>query len=439
MNFALFLQPLHSQQTVDRAMTENLSMTSDPRKKGKGRALVSSTVILLALAGFLTVTVWLNIWVVSEQQFGLLAQSFLHGELAFRTMPGLSWGDTSPHNGHYYWPLGPFPAVVLVPFELVAAKFHTFFYQGYLQPLFVLAVLVIVYRIARVTGYGVEDAAYLGFGFGFATAFLGVAMWPWSWFFSQVITCLLVFAAIAEMITRRRPWVLGVLFALVLATRVTSALGVFWCVAVILSARDPWRKKLGSLVAIALPILAVAALLMVYNYVRFDNPFDSGYAEQLLVIPRLAETRALGVFSLRHIPGNLYFLLLAAPLPVFRNSSLALTFPYVVADGWGMNLWITSPCLLYLLGLRQRDGTSRLLLLTSLLILVPILLYYGVGGPHQFGYRYLLDFLPFLYYLLLRNYRQQRGDLTAGFKAVLLGSAVWNLYLFTGHFVWRVG
>jgi hypothetical protein len=284
----------------------------------------------------------------------------------------------------------------------------------------------------------VEDAAYLAFGLGFATPFLGVGMLPWSWYFSQVITCMLVFAAIAEMVTRRRPWVLGFLFALVLASRVTAALGVLWCIAEILCARDPMRKKLGSLVAIGLPILVVAALLMVYNHARFGNPFDPGYAEALIPTND-AENRALGFFSLHHIPGNLYAMLLAAPRPVPRHHfSLALTFPYVVANPAGMSLWVTSPCLLYLLGLSYRDGTSRLLLLTSLLISVPILLYYATGS-RQFGYRFSLDFLPFLYYLLLRNYRQQRGDLTAGFKAVVLGSAVWNLYLFTGYFILRVG
>ena len=111
---------------------------------------------------------------------------------------------------------------------------------------------------------------------------------------------------------------------------------------------------------------------------------------------------------------------------------------YVVGNSAGMSLWVTSPCLLYLLGLSHHDRTSRLLWLTSLLIAVPILLYYATGAT-QFGYRYSLDFLPFLYYLLLRNYRQQRGDLTAGFKVVVLGSAVWNLYLFTGEFIWGVG
>src|ERR1035438_6760407 len=183
-------------------------MASDPRKRGRARALVSWTLLLLSLAGFLTVTVWLNTHVRGEQQFAFLAQSFLHGDLAFQETPGPSWSDTSPNNGQYYWCLGPLPAVVLMPFELVAGTFGAFFYQGYVQPLFVFMVLATVYRIARSTGYGVEDAAYLAFGFGFATAFLGVALLALGWYFSQVITCLLVFAAIAEMITRRRPWVL---------------------------------------------------------------------------------------------------------------------------------------------------------------------------------------------------------------------------------------
>jgi hypothetical protein len=177
---------------------------------------------------------------------------------------------------------------------------------------------------------------------------------------------------------------------------------------------------------------------MAYNQARFHNAFDQGYAEQ--IIPAHADAaRALGIMSAQHLPGNLYTLLLAAPNPVRRdNESIVLAFPYVVANPWGMSLWVTSPLFLYLLGLRHRDDTSLLLLLTILLIALPILFYYGIGY-RQFGYRYSLDFLPFLYYLLLRNYRKQRGDLTAGFKAVIILSAMSNLYLFAELFVWRVG
>jgi len=76
-----------------------------------------------------------------------------------------------------------------------------------------------------------------------------------------------------------------------------------------------------------------------------------------------------------------------------------------------------------------------LILLTVILIALPILFYYGIGF-RQFGYRYSLDFLPFLYYLFMRNRYEQRNRLTPGFKALVLASAVCNLYLFAGHFLW---
>jgi len=422
----------------------NLSLKSSEKKKSaeqeanRMRGWMGWALLLLMLAGFLGVTVYLNLRVRAEQQFAFLARSFLHGDLAFQEMPGDSWADTSPFGGRYYWPLGPFPAVLLMPFEFLASAFGVFFYQGYLQPLLDLAVLALVFHIARVTGYAIKDSLYLAFGFAFATAFLGVGIWPWSWYFSQVITCMLVFAAIAETIGRRRPWVLGALFALVLATRVTAALGTLWCVGEILRPDSLRRKKLGSLFAIAAPLVVAGVLLLAYNHARFDNALDQGYAEQIIP-PHAAAGRALGIVNLRHLPLSLYTLILGTPIPVRRdNVSTVLAFPYIVANPWGMSLFVTSPLFLYLFRLRHRDDTSLLLLLTSFVIAVPILLYYAVGY-RQFGYRYALDFLPFLFYLLLRNYRQQRGDLTAGFKAVLLLSAVWNLYLFSGYFVWRVG
>ena len=428
---------LAAASSVPVSRPEPISIASDSQKKSGRRTRLGWVLLLLALVGFLGITFYLNVRVHRAQHFTFLARSFLHGDLAFQSDPGNNWADTSPYAGRYYWPLGPLPAIILMPFEFLASAFGAFFYQGYLQPLLVVAVLAIVFRIARVTGYGTEDSAYLAFGFAFATAFLGVAIWPWSWYFSQVITCALVFATIAEMIERRRPWVLGVLFALILATRVTAALGVLWCIGEILRTRSPQRKKLASLIAIAAPILVVTALLFAYNRARFDNAFEQGYAEQIVPAHATA-ARALGILSLRHVPGNLYVLLLAGPTPVRRDDeSMVLAFPYAVANPWGMSLWVTSPLFLYLLGLRYRDHTSLLLLLTSIVIAVPILLYYGVGW-RQFGYRYSLDFLPFLYYLLLRNYRQQRGHLTVGFKAVILLTAIWNLYLFVGHFIWGV-
>lgn len=397
-------------------------------------SLISWTLLLLILFGFLGVTAYLNMVQHNEQQFSYLAQSFLNGNLAFQEIPGQSWADATPFEGQFYWPLGPLPAVLLMPFEFLTQSLGVFFYQGYLQFFLVSALLGVIYRIARCTGYHSENSLYLAFAFLFATAFLGVALWSWSWYFSHVITSLLLFLIILEMITRRRAWLLGALFALVLATRATAVLGLVWCIAEYCVACDKKQKKIVSLISLIMPVVVIAIFLLLYNYARFHNPFDQGYASQM--IPQHAEVRrALGIFSLQHLPGNLYYLFLAAPSPVWHDRMTPIfEFPYFVANPWGMSIWITSPLLLILFGLKLRDRTSLFLLLTVTLIAVPIILYYGIGF-RQFGYRYALDFLPFLYYLLLRNYHQQRGELTIRFKAIAIVSALFNFYLFSAHYI----
>jgi len=411
-------------------MSENtLKATAMNRTKGL-------IFIVIAFVFFLGVTIGINFGIHCDQQFSLLAHSFRNGHLYFLD-PITNCYDMTPHNGKYYWPLGPLPAVLLMPFQFAATQAGQFFYQGYLQPFLVIALLIIIFRIARRTGYGIEDSAYLAFGFAFATAFLGVGIWSSSHYSAQVLTCVLVFAAINEITGRNRPLLVGLFFGLILATRVTAALGFIWCIGESLLANSSRQDKLRWLIKATCPCLTVLALLLIYNYVRFGNAFDQGYAEQL-ISTHVTIARNIGLFSLSHLPGNLYYFLLSGPSPVLLDKeSLVLTFPFVVANTRGMSIFVTSPCMLYMFALKYRDTSSRLLLLTSALIALPILLYYGVGYI-QFGYRYSLDFLPFLYYLLIRNYHSQKGDLTSAFKAVILVSALCNLYLFAGCFVWQV-
>jgi hypothetical protein len=397
----------------------------------------SRKVVLPLTALLFAVTVLLDVSVHGEQQFAYLARSFLSGHTYFLERPG-SWADTVPFQGRHYWPLGPLPAVVLMPLVLLSDRFGVLFQQGYLQPFLVAAALWLCFRIARRTGYSRDDSICLALGFVYATAFLGVAMWPWGWYFSHVLTVCLVLATIDEFIGRRRYWLLGVLCGLTLSARVTASFGIGWIALHTLLSDERRQAKAQALAMLLLPYLAAFALLLLYNDARFGDPFEQGYATQLIP-PHAVKARDYGLFSPIHLPGNLYYLLLSAPAPVLRDGlSRVLRFPWVAANPWGMSLFVTSPCFLYLFGLRFRDRTSLLLLLTAGAIATPLLLYYGVGY-RQFGYRYSLDFLPFLYYLLLRNYREQRGALTDGFRITILASAVANLYLFAGHYLFLPG
>ncbi len=59
---------------------------------------------------------------------------------------------------------------------------------------------------------------------------------------------------------------------------------------------------------------------------------------------------------------------------------------------------------------------------------LPIFLYYGIG-VWQFGYRYALDFMPLVFFLLMGAYHAQRGALSRGMKLAICCSVLADAYL----------
>ena len=137
-----------------------------------------------------------------------------------------------------------------------------------------------------------------------------------------------------------------------------------------------------------------------------------------------------GLFSPSHIPGNLYYFLLAGPDIVYQDGiSRVLKFPYIASNPWGMSIFIISPYLVYLFFLKYKDRLSKILWLNSLVIAIPILLFYGIGF-RQFGYRYSLDFLPLLFLILMIGVKKKYREMPEGFKTTILVTAFTNLYLY---------
>jgi hypothetical protein len=88
---------------------------------------------------------------------------------------------------------------------------------------------------------------------------------------------------------------------------------------------------------------------------------------------------------------------------VWENLRLALLalpgrldhFPYLTADRFGLSMLLVSPALLTSLWAGFRAVEARLLWIAAVIVAVPVFLYYG-GGANQYGFRYCLDFTPFL-------------------------------------------
>ncbi len=373
-----------------------------------------------------------NFFFTRAQHFYFLTNSFLQGKLNLIDLPLItnsSVNDLVIFNNNYYWPQGPFPAILLLPFVYIGNLIKFSFWQGYLQFFLVLGIAYLVFRLSKLKNFSSQDSLFITLAFA-SSSFLGAAILPSSYHFSHIITVILLFIILIEYLTRQRYWLIGLLLSFVLATRPPASLFiVFFITQIFLDIKLTKKEKFNQLVKLITFPLIMGLLLMLYNYLRFYDIFEFGYSYQVLIFDTIAKAREYGLFSLIHLPGNLFYLLLNFPAPIFKDGlSHVLQFPYLKGDPWGMSIFLTSPILIYLFTFKYKDTISKILIITILLISLPILLYYGIGYE-QFGYRYSLDFLPLLFYLFIYKYRDKYSNLSNGIKLLILFSAVINIYL----------
>jgi hypothetical protein len=99
--------------------------------------------------------------------------------------------------------------------------------------------------------------------------------------------------------------------------------------------------------------------------------------------------------------------------------------PFFQPNPWGMSVFVTSPWLGYLFALRRPDATTRLLLATAAAVALPLLFTWSMGYA-QYGYRFALDFMPYLWLALVLGLRQRFGGLPLGFRAWGVAAAALN-------------
>jgi uncharacterized membrane protein len=366
------------------------------------------------------------------QQFVYLAQSFLHGHTNFQNLPPVLRGDTVLWHGRYYWPLGAFPAVLLMPFVAFFNILGKTFYIQYLQTPLIVVIIWQAYSLARKLRYKSFDSILIGIIYLVGTPVIGISIASGSTYFAHiVVTCLLLWC-LNEYWGKKRWWLLGSLTGCLLLTRATSAaVGIFLILELWRNSPKEHRQRLMAWLSLLGPIIAAVTLQLAYNFARFHNLREQGYSIQILSNPGLIQARSYGLFSLLHVPANLYYMLINAPTPVFRdNLSHVLKPPYLVPGHWGLSLFVTSPFLLYLFTLKRRafDSQSCHLLIAAGASCLAIITYYGIGYS-QFGYRYALDFLPLIFVLFLLKYRETHSYLSQGMKLLLLTSSFFNFYL----------
>lgn len=314
------------------------------------------------------------------------------------------------------------------------------------------------------------------------------------WYFAHATAVFFVFATIYATVVLRNPLLAGAFVGAAFLCRPTTALAGFfplvafadrWYVAD--AGRAIWQRiRLRPLVDLAVGVAPFVLIGLAVNWLRFDNPFESGYnySEEFHQID-LKWRWEYGLLHPAYIPRHAE--VFWEYMPIFSSAG-----SYVWPSWGGLAMWFTSPALL--LGLfvhlrrytrpalaiaaavgvggavilfasivaRLELGAWRLsdvplamhllpfwlvvgialtlavgardrLVLACWAAIIPIALFnwmFAATGWSQFGYRYGLDFMPFLFVLAVMavpRLRWYHALLIAASVAVNLWGVLWIL------------
>ena len=240
------------------------------------------------------------------------------------------------------------------------------------------------------------------------------------YYLAHLEAVLLTFLALIEWHDRRRPWVVGLLIGLAALARPTLlVVAVPFGLALLAEAED----RMKAAVTFALPLLVALAVTGWWDYVRFGSPFETGYDIAWIEGP-LQALRDQGLFSIVHVPTN---------LALFLGGGFTVrdAFPWLVPSIEGHSILLTTPALLIAVGASLRERLNQVLWAAAIMAAVPVFMYYGGGGAGTYGYRYAMDFVPFLVALVAIALRDRFGNL----ERVLIGLSV--CFVCYGY-VWQI-
>jgi hypothetical protein len=367
----------------------------------------------LALTGIAALIYWFSnrLFDAKHGDFFYLADAFLHGHtwIALAAIPAGSIGvnDVILAGDRFYVPFAPFPAIFFMPLVAIIGPVTADIYESGINAVLAASCLGLGWwLLGRIGVRHLGDRLLLVVLLGFSTQIWWVTTRGGVWHTGQLIATGLTLLCLIELTYGRRGWLIGLLAGIAFLSRapLAFALPAYALLlagdAVWVPRQWPWRNWVG----LAAGVIPSVTFFFWYNDVRFGSPLESGYG--LATLPGWLEAlREQGLFSTSHLGRNLDYLFIHLPTPY--KSLDNLQFPFLKPDGLGMSIFLTSPGLLYAIRAPWRASRTWWLALAALLVLIPTLLYYG-GGWLQYGYRYALDSIPFVW--LLCGYAAVRDE-----------------------------
>lgn len=382
------------------------------------------------------------------------AQSWLEGRLDVdpRVLPNLEdWACVRVVNGEkvrcegrplstdtWFVSFPSFPAVAMLPF--VALHGYQFNDTSFGVIVGALAV-ALFYSLLRFlakegeTDRNRDENIALALILAFGTLFFYCAIRGEVWFSAEVMGVALTCLYVRNAVRAHRPLLAGLFFSMAVLTRTPLVFaGLFFVLEALCPGPDrlaqlkalgsQWKPAARKLGLFALGAAPLASLAAAYNVYRFGRLGEFGHA--YLFNNRVnADIDRWGLFNWEYLPRNLQAAFLK--LPQVSLEPLRLSY-----DPHGLTLLLTLPLLVFLLIPRTRPRLHWPLWLTVAVCALPGLFYQNTGYM-QFGFRFSLDYTPYLLLLFAIGGWSLRNR--AVLAAVALGVLVnfWGAVAFRGY------
>lgn len=339
----------------------------------------------------------------------------------------------------------PVPALLMLPQTAVHGRiandvFPTLLIAALILPLCFLTLR----RLAQegLSNRSDSDNIWLSLQLSFGSVLFFVSVAGRVWFTAHVVGVAFALGYAYFSIGARRPLLAGLMLGLAALSRTPMAfMFPFFALEACRSvAGEDWHKNWRQSLAMhwrslsvlylkfAAPILVLATIACIHNYLRFDNPTEFGHS--FLAVRQQGMIENHGLFDYEYLRRNLSVAFTL--LPNFNSVA-----PYIHISGHGMALWITTPLFVLLLWPKKRGHIHTALWLTVALIAIPILFYQNSGWV-QFGYRFSLDFTVFLL-LLFAIGNRKLSKMVKGFIVLSIIINLFGAYTFGRHFEYYNG
>lgn len=374
-----------------------------------------------------------------------VAENFLRGAVAF-TEPQPSWlNEFVPFEGFFYsvFPLGS--VLTMIPFVLLKfANLVTEMPSALIAGLTAGGIGWFLISIAK--QYPIKGGKIF-----LMSAAILYGTWMWTnltmggaWHLALGFAMLGELGAIYFTIFNRKPLLAGAFFALGFGNRtevlLTAPIFMFLLVRqneyqtktiepetqsesddikqIKLIERRLWFRQIALFCAIPF-VLGVSTL--VYNYIRFHSFTDFGYAR----IPGVLNEPWYnhGIFSVWYIPGQAHEML-------FKMWERRAGFPYLVPNEFSGSILWSSPLLLLLFRFGSRDKILKYASWLAIFVLTILLWMHGNSGGWQFGYRYAMVLLPWIFLIILENGGKKITFTESVLVALSFAVNLWATYLF---------